>query len=315
MKRQPTIEVAEMTFFATTVRLGSFARAAAEHGVAPSVVSRAISRVEQKLGVRLLQRTTRRLGLTEAGHRYHARVVQVLSDLEETAAEASAGSLTARGLLRLGLPVVFGRLHVTQLIGPLLAAHPDLSVELLLTDRFVDLVEENIDLAIRIGALADTRLVARRLCANRRILVASPDYLARRGNPGTPAALAAHDAILFAAMARPREWALTGPAGPVRVTLASRFVTDNGEVATEAAVAGLGIAMGATFSVAPHLATGRLVRVLPDHAFAPSAIHAVFPSSRQLSRKVRVMVDALVLAFPDPPPWDRSLAGRVPGFG
>ncbi len=304
-----------MAFFATTIRLGSFARAAAEHGVAPSVVSRAISRVEQKLGVRLLQRTTRRLALTEAGQRYHARVVQVLADLEETAAEASAGSLAARGLLRLGLPVVFGRMHVTPLIGPLLRAHPDLSVELLLTDRYVDLVEENIDLAIRIGALADSRLVARRLCANRRILVASPDYLARRGSPVVPAELSGHDGILFSAMARPEEWALVGPEGPARVTLASRIVANNGEVATDAAVAGLGITLGATFSVAGHLLAGRLVRVLPSHAFAPSAIHAVFPSNRQLSRKVRVMLDALALALPDPPPWDRSLAGHVPGFG
>jgi DNA-binding transcriptional LysR family regulator len=315
MTRKPAGEMGEMTLFATAIRLGSFARAAAEQGIAPSAVSRAVSRLEQKLGARLIQRTTRHLALTEVGRRYHARVVQLLSDVTEAEAEASAGSVAARGVVRLSLPVVFGRLHVTPLLGPLLTAHPELSVELLLADRYVDLVEENIDLAIRIGALTDSRLVVRRLCANRRILVASPDYVARRGAPSRPAELVDHHAILFSAMARPEEWALVGPEGPARVTLASRLVADNGEVATEAAVAGLGITLGATFSVAGHLAAGRLVRVLPGHAFAPSAIQAVFPSARQLSRKVRVLVDALVAAFPDPPPWDRRLAGHVPGFG
>lgn len=315
MARGPRVDRLELVLFTTAVRAGSFAAAAAAHGVTPSGVSRAVSRIEHKLGVRLLQRTTRQLSLTDAGRGFCARAMQILEDMEEAEAEASAGRTMPQGVLRLSLPVVFGRLHVTPLIGPLLAAHPAMSVELQLTDRYVDLVEENIDLAIRIGALEDSRLVVRRLCGNRRILVASPDYLARRGVPERPAALAQHDAILFSAMERPGEWPLVGPEGPARVSLSSRFVANNGEVATEAAVAGLGITLGATFSVAAHLAAGRLVRVLPSHAFAPSAIQAVFPSAKQVSRKLRVALDTLAAAFPDPPPWDRSLAGRVPGFG
>jgi DNA-binding transcriptional LysR family regulator len=307
-------ETQELLVFHAVVKHESFAKAAEELGLSASGVSRIVTRIEERLGVRLVQRTTRKLNLTEAGSAFHARTSQVLSDLAEAEAEVRETQLRPRGTLKLSASIGFGQLHVAPLLDSMLVRFPELSIELTLTNRFVDLIEEGVDLAIRIGALGDSRLVARRLCTNKRVLVASPAYLARRGTPKTVDDLGQHDCIIFTGFSKPREWKLLGPEGPVTVAVSGRVATNNVEVLTSTAKHGHGITVGATLSVGAALLSGELVRVLTEYEFEPTAVFAVYPSARQLSSKVRATVDFLVENLSDPPSWDRSLSGKVPGF-
>ncbi len=307
-------ETQELLVFHTVVRHLSAAKAARELGLTPSGVSRVLSRLEERLGVRLLQRTTRKVSLTEEGGVFHARTGQILNDLADAEAEMRKSAVHPRGNLRMTAPVVLGRLHLSPLLSKLMQRHPELGVDFQLVDRFVDLVDEGLDLAIRVGALADSRLIARRLCANRRVLMASPQYLARRGTPQTPEELSEHDCLLFTGFTRPREWRLVGPDGPLSVEVSGRMASNNVDALCDTALGGEGITMGATLQAWPYLRSGELVRVLCDYEFAPSAIFAVFPSARQLSTKVRAMVDFLSEEWTDPPMWDLELNGKVSGF-
>src|SRR5690606_19508137 len=297
-------ETQELLVFHAVVRHMSAAKAAREMGLTPSGVSRVVSRLEERLGVRLLQRTTRKVSLTEEGAVFHARTMQILNDLADAEAEMRRSAVQPRGNLRITAPVVFGRLHLSPLLSKLLERHPELGVDLQLVDRFVDLIDEGLDLAIRVGTLPDSRLIARRLCANRRVLVASPAYVARRGFPTLPEELSEHECLLFTGFSRPREWRLVGPDGPLSVTVSGRVSTNNVDARCDAAFSGPGVTMGATLHAWPYLRSGELVRVLPDYEFAHSAIFAVFPSARQLSTKVRAMVDFLGQEWTDPPRWD-----------
>jgi DNA-binding transcriptional LysR family regulator len=303
-------ETLELIVFSQVVKHSSFARAAAELGLTPSGVSRIVSRLEQQLGARLLQRTTRKLALTEAGTLFHARATRILSDLKEAETEVSTSTARPRGTVRMSAPIAFGRLHIAPLLDRMLKQFPELGVDLTLTDRFVDLVEQGLDLAVRIGALPDSSLVARRICANHRILVASPEYLERRGRPKSVSDLATHECLLFTAQSRSRDWRLIGPGGPARVVANGRLCSNNAEVLIRAAREGCGIARGSTFVVAPALLAGDLVRVLAPYEFEPTAIYVAYPSARQLSRKVRAVIDTLARSFDDPPIWDRSLSAR-----
>jgi DNA-binding transcriptional LysR family regulator len=307
-------ETYELVVFHAVVKHASYAKAAEELALSPSGVSRIVTRLEERLGVRLVERTTRKLSLTEAGASFHARTSQILLDLADAEAELQTAQLRPRGTLKMTAPVVFGQLYLGPLIPLLLGRFPELSIDLSLTNRVVDLVDEGVDLALRIGSLADSRLVARRLCNNKRVLVATPQYLKQRGVPAAPTDLKDHDCILFTAFARPREWRLVGPEGPLTVNVAGRLATNNVEIASTAAKQGLGITVGATLSVGNALLSGELVRVLPDYEFEPTAVFAVYPSARQLSTRVRATVDFLVETMMDPPSWDRALAGRIPGF-
>jgi DNA-binding transcriptional LysR family regulator len=307
-------ETQELVVFHAVVKHESFVKAAEELGLSASGVSRIVTRIEERLGVRLVQRTTRKLSLTEAGSAFHARTSEVLADLAEAEAEARESQLRPRGTLKMSASIVFGQLYVAPLLGALLERFPELSVELTLTNRFVDLIEEGVDLAIRIGALADSRLVARRLCTNKRVLVASPAYLERRGTPKSVEELVDHDCVVFTGFTKPREWKLIGPAGAVTVPISGRLATNNVEVLTAIAKQGHGITVGATLSVGPALVSGELVRILSDYEFEPTAVFAVYPSGRQLSSKVRATVDFLIENLRDPPSWDRALSGRIPGF-
>jgi DNA-binding transcriptional LysR family regulator len=307
-------ETYELVVFHSVVKHASYAKAAEDLALSPSGVSRIVTRLEERLGVRLVQRTTRKLSLTEAGAAFHARTCQILLDLADAEAELQTAQLRPRGTLKVTASVVFGQLYLGPLIPELMRHFPELSIDLSLTNRFVDLVDEGIDLAIRIGALSDSRLIARRLCNNKRVLVATPGYLKKHGIPETPGDLKDHDCILFTAFTKPREWRLIGPEGPATVSVSGRIATNNVEVASTAAKQGLGITVGATLSVGNALLSGELVRVLPDYEFEPTAVFAVYPSARQLSTKVRATVDFLVERMEDPPSWDQALVGRVPGF-
>ena len=313
VQRMPT-ETHELVAFHSVVKHSSFAKAAEELSLSPSGVSRIVTRLEERLGVRLVQRTTRSLSLTEAGSAFYARASQILADLLDAEAEVQKATAQPRGTLRITASLVFGQLYIAPLLDEVLAHFPELSLDLSLTNRFVDIIDEGIDLAIRIGALSDSRLIARRLCANQRVLVASPDYLKRRGEPGHPDELAEHDIVIYTGFAKPREWKLLGPEGPTSVSISGRVATNNLEVLVGAAKKGIGITVGPTMSVFHELLSGELVRVLDPYEFEPSSIFAVYPSARQLSTKVRAVVDFLVEKFQDPPSWERSLAGKVRGF-
>lgn len=307
-------EIRDLLVFQCVVKHSNYAKAAEELSLSPSGVSRVVTRLEERLGARLVQRTTRKFSLTEAGAAFHARTNQILGDLVDAEAEVQKAVLRPRGTLKISASVVFGHIYLAPLLSQLLEKFPELSFELMLSNRFVDLIEEGVDLAIRIGSLSDSRLIARRLCMNQRVLVAAPSYLARRGAPSSPEDLSEHEAVIFTSFAKPREWKLLGPDGPVNVSVSGRVATDNIDVLTSAAKQGLGITVGATLSVAPALLSGELVRVLPDYEFEPTGIFAVYPSARQLSTKVRAVVDFLIENLPDPPSWDRALAGSAPGF-
>jgi DNA-binding transcriptional LysR family regulator len=307
-------ETQDLVVFHCVVKHANYAKAADELGLSPSGVSRIVTRLEERLGVRLVQRTTRKLALTEAGAAFYARTSQILVELADAEAELQKTLLRPKGTLRLSASVVFGRLYIAPLVDRLLELFPELSIEMQLTNRFVDLIEEGLDLAIRIGALTDSRLIARRLCTNRRVLVAAPDYLKRRGTPKTIEDLRDHDAVIFTGFSKPKEWKLIGPEGPITVPVAGRLATNNIEVLCEAAQLGLGITVGATMAVGRALLSGELVRVLSDYEFEQTGVFAVYPSARQLSSKVRATVDFLAEQLEEPPAWDRALYGKVPGF-
>jgi DNA-binding transcriptional LysR family regulator len=304
-------ETSELRVFASVISHGSFAKAADEHRMTPSGVSKLIARLEDRLGARLLQRTTRKLSLTEVGSIFHSRALKLLHDLSEAEAEVSADSLQPRGVLRLSAPVPFGTAHLSPLIPKMAKLFPELAIDVVLTDRFVDLVDEGFDLAIRLGVLADSRLIARRLCANRRILIASPAYLKRRQTPKTPADLTKHECLIFTALNNAREWRLVSKSGSVVIPVDGRIASNNGEVLFEAIRAGQGIGLGATFLVHEALKRGQVVQVLPGYEFELASVFAVYPSARQLSSKVRAAIDFFAAAFRDPPSWDRQLSGVV----
>jgi DNA-binding transcriptional LysR family regulator len=183
-----------------------------------------------------------------------------------------------------------------------------------LQNRFVDLVHEAYDVAIRIGNLADSRLIARRLCTNRRVVVASPDYIERKGTPQHPRDLVNHDCTMFTGFSRPREWKLFGPDGPTSINVSGRVASNNIEVLLEAARRGLGFTLGPTLAIVSELVDGKLVRVLPEWVFEPTAVFVVYPSALQQSSKVRAAVDFLAQRLKDPTDWDAALVDRVPGF-
>lgn len=280
-----------MTVFVAVADLQGFAPAARKLGLSASAVTRMVAALEERLGARLLQRTTRSVMLTDVGARYLQRTRQILADIEEAEGSAQAERAQPSGRLVVSAPVGFGRLHVTPLISAYLQRYPDVSGELRLTDRMVSLVEDGIDVAVRIGHLPDSSLVARQVGSMPRVVVASPDYLARRGQPKTPDDIAKHDTIQFGAIASAPEWRFVQNGDDIRITHMPRFTTDVADAAIWHAEHGGGLTRVLAYQAADALAAGRLKRVLTE--FEPPAvpIHIVYPTSRLLSAKVRVFID------------------------
>jgi DNA-binding transcriptional LysR family regulator len=298
-----------MAAFARIVEAGSFSAAARELGRSKSSVSKRIARLEDRLGVRLLNRTTRRLSLTEAGRSFYEGCRRMLSEAE--AAERAVAHLSGapRGTLRVNVAMSFGVLHVAPALAGFMRRYPELSVELVLDDREVDLVEEGFDLGVRIRALPDSSLIARRLAPSRRFVCAAPSYLEAHGAPEAPEDLPRHACLLYSYQAQRSVWRLGGPAGERRVGVSGRLTANNGGALRNAALAGLGLAFLPSFIVGEDLRRGRLRRVLPDWRDADDiAVHAVYPAGRNLSPKVRVFVDHLAERFGPEPYWDRGLA-------
>ncbi|MCW1840879.1 LysR family transcriptional regulator [Prosthecomicrobium hirschii] len=300
----------DMEIFARVVTAGSMSAAGREMGLSPAVVSKRLRRLEDRLGTRLLQRTTRQISLTEAGHGFYERVIAILASIEEAEAFVSRRSALARGTLKVSAPTSFGRLHIAPHLGPFLVQNPDLAIHLDLSDDFVDIVGGGFDLAIRIAELSDSSLVARRLAPIHRVLCAAPSYLERHGTPRTIADLANH-ACLTAA---PQDhWRLEGPEGIVMVKPVGPIQTNSSEVVRESVLAGLGIALRSTWDVGPDLSAGRLRLVMPHYrASRHVGVHAVYPSRRFLPAKVRVFIDFLAQLYGPSPYWDQGLALLLP---
>lgn len=293
--------------FVRVVDSGSFSAAAQRLNVSKSAVSAQVQRLEERLGVRLLHRTTRRLSLTEAGAAYYRHCARILAEAE--AAEQAAGALQRepRGTLRISAPVTFGWMHVAPAVPAFLARYPELAVDITLSPEHVNLVDAGLDLAIRIGVLEDSPLVVRRLAPSRLVLCTAPAYLAARGVPREPRDLAGHDCLSTGLLPWGDEWRLIGKGGEVRVAVSGRFRSNSAEMLRAAALDGLGIAVLPSWSVAEALRAGSLRRVLPGWSLPASTIYAAYPGNRLMAVKVRAFVNHLARRFGRTPYWDADL--------
>jgi len=302
----------EMSIFSKVVGAGSLSAAAKELGMSTAVVSRRLAALESRLGVRLINRTTRSLHLTDEGARYYDACSRLLAEIEEADAAASAGRAEPRGALRVALPAAFGHLHVAPLVPRFATRYPNVQVALSLSDRNVNVIEEGFDLAIRIADLADSSLAARKLAPNRRVVCASPDYLKRNGTPRTPQELTGHNCLTTNDFTM--TWDYKDPDGePGAVRVAGRYACDNWEVLREWAMAGLGIALKSTWDVRQQLEDGSLVPLFPGYTFASEvAIYAVYPHRRFLPAKTRAFIEFLADSFGPEPYWDRPVGSPKP---
>lgn len=283
----------EMRVFAAVTDAGSFVAAAESLGISKAAVSRYVSDLEQRLGVRLMHRTTRKLSLTQEGEVFLARCREILASIDDSEREISTRSETASGLLKVSVPVSFGIKHLAPLWSEFLAAHPLVSLDVQLADRVVDLVDEGFDVAVRIARLPDSSLVSRKLATTRLVLCASPKYLKARGALRHPSELAEHDILGYTLFATGDHWQFTGPQGPVTVKVQPRFWTNNGDSCVAAAVRGSGIQLQPTFLIAHELASGQLVEVLPKYRSIELGIYAVYPTRKFVLPKVRALLEFL----------------------
>lgn len=285
---------AALSALVAVVDQGGFAPAARKLGMSPSATTRLVAALEARLRVRLLNRTTRSVSLTDAGSRLLERARRILADLEEAEVMAESESDEPIGRLVVAAPQVFGRMHVAPLICEFMSRYPKINGELLLSDRFASLVEDGIDVAIRIGHLRDSGEVVRKVGTVRRVLVAAPGYLEQFGTPAVPPDLAGHRLIAFTALTPSDRWRLWTPDGSTDVAVAPAYVTNSADAAIWHAAKGGGITMALSYQVAEHLRQGALRLILPGAEPPPYPVQFVFPSARLLSRKVRAFLEHLV---------------------
>lgn len=296
-----------MQVFAQVVETGSFAKAAERLALSTSAASRHVAELEAHLQTRLLNRTTRRVSLTESGRAFYERAVQLLADLGEAEQEASSAAVVPRGTIRLTTSVNFGVRHVAPAIAAFLAQHRDVRFDVSLSDRIVDLVEEGFDLAIRIGAPAADNLVARKLGETRLVPCASPDYLAEHGAPKAPEDLAGHNCFTYEYVSPRHLWRFRDRSGAERtVRISGRLHSNNGDLLAEAAASGAGIVFEPAFIVGPDVRAGRLVPLLQEFIPPPVPIYALYPSRKHLSAKVRRFVEFLIERFSHAQDWSAA---------
>lgn len=290
--------------FARVVESGSFSAAADRLALSKSAVSAHVQRLEERLGVRLLNRTTRRLSVTEAGAAYYRHCARILAEAE--AAEQAAGALQRepRGTLRISAPDSFGTMHVAPAVPAFLRRYPELSVDITLSPAHVNLLEEGLDLAIRIGVLEDSPLVVRKLAPSRLVLCAAPAYLGERGKPREPGDLARHNCLCTSLLPWGDEWRLAGKRGERRVAVSGSLRSNSADMLRSAAIDGIGIALLPSWAVAEELRSGVLQRVLEGWEPPASTIYAVYAGNRLMSMKVRAFVDHLARCIGRRPYWD-----------
>lgn len=296
----------ELNAFSLVARKGSLSAAARCEGVTPAIISRRIDALEDRLGVRLLTRSTRALTLTYEGEMFLKDCMRILNDLANAEAAVAQGSVRVRGHLKITAPAAFGRRHVAPLLMDFLRDHPDLTASLELTDRLIDLMDEGIDCAVRIGELVDSSMVAARLGEVRRVVVGSPSYLQRYGVPHSVEELSAHRCLTLATQAG---WAFRDPRRPALTTLVkvpSPLVSNDGAVLRAGALAGMGLAWRSHWEVAADLRTGRLVAVLEQWAAPPIGIHALYPQRAHLPPRLRLFIDLMKETYGRADYWEET---------
>ena len=297
--------ITDLIIFVAVVKAGSLSAAGRDLGFSSAVVSKRLQRLEEQLGVRLINRSTRKLCITEEGRRYHDYCVRVLAELDEVETLITSGHSQPKGTLRVTVPAAFGRLHIAPLVPVFLRRYPELRLSLHLSDTKVNIIEEGYDVAIRIGDLKDSNLVAKHLGLDRRKVVATPAYLKKFGTPATPDDFRDHNALLFANPASLDQWQFIDPAGkPCSVKVAGNFETNNCDALRAAIYADAGIALRPVWDVWRDIKEGTLQVLLPEYTHPTVNIQAVYPSRRHLSQKVRVFIDLLYEFFGDTPYWD-----------
>ena len=302
----------EMSVFEKVVAAGSLSAAARDLGVSTAVVSRRLAALEARLGVRLVNRTTRRLALTDEGASYHEACARILAEIEDADSAAAAQRVEPQGLLKVALPASFGHKHIAPLVPPFAARYPKIELAFSLSDRTVNVIAEGYDLAIRIGELEDSSLAARKLAPNRRVVCASPQYLREHPAPRVPEDLRQHNCLTTTDLQM--NWEYKGPDGKrSMVRVSGHYACDNWEVLREWAMAGLGVALKSTWDVRRQLGEGLLVPLLPEYDFGTDvAIYAVYPHRRYLPAKTRVFIDYLAESFGPEPYWDQPALALEP---
>lgn len=289
----------EMTVFTAVVDAGSFVGAVDGLRMSKAAVSRHVDALEQRLGVRLLQRTTRRLSLTEEGRIFYQRAREVLAALDDAESEITSRTQEPSGLIRINVPLTFGILHLAPRWSDFMAAYPQVDLDITLNDRVVDLVDEGYDLAVRIGDMPSSALISRKLVATRMVLCASPTYLAQHGAPTHPHELAGHRVLAYTNWSGRDEWQFDGPHGKVSVSTRARVYANNGDTCRAIALAHGGIMLQPSFMLQDDLRRGDLVELMPEFRAIEIGVYAVYPTRKQLPLKVRRLVDFLVEAFRD----------------
>ena len=309
--RDPNVTaISDLDIFARVARTGNMSAAGREMGLSPAVVSKRVSLLEDRLGARLFQRTTRQLTLTETGEGYFKRVVDILSLVEEAEDSVSRRNTKPRGVLKISAPTSFSRLHIAPHIPAILAKYPDIEIEMHLTDHFVDIIREGFDLAIRIGELEDSSLVARKLANENRVMCATPGYLEKAGVPHTLEDLESHNCLLAGAQDM---WRLDGPGGQHYIRVKGNIRTNSADFVRSAMMQGLGIGLRATWDVGAELESGELKVVLPEYkGSAKNAIYAVYPCREFMPAKVNVVIEHLAESFSQETGWDKPLRLQKP---
>ena len=295
-----------MSVFVNVVREGGFSAAAKVLELAPSAVSKQVSRLEDRLNVRLLNRTTRQLSMTEEGETYFQRATAILADIEEAESLVADRHGSPRGMLRVTSSITFGRHQIVPLMPEFLNAFPDVRLQLSLSDNVVDLVQERFDVAIRVADLNDSSLVVRRLAVDRRVVCAAPSYLERYGTPQSPEALRDHNCLVIMNIPSMQDWEFIFGGTTRKIHVEGRLETNSGVAVHEAALDSIGIAQLPAYLVAPDLRAGRLVSFLEDRLAKGKTIYVVYPHTRHLSPKVRAFIDFLVAKLTPIPPWERD---------
>jgi len=294
-----------MAVFVAVVDQQSFTAAADQIGLSRAQISKTVMQLEKHLGARLLNRTTRRISLTEIGRVYYERSKRILIDVEEVEEFANLQSIKVHGRLSICVTTSFGILQLSNIIPDYLKQYPEVQISLSLTDRIIDVVAEGFDLVLRIAELQDSSLIARKISPCKRVYVAAPDYLKKNGTPTVPQDLTSHHCLTYSNELKPDSWQLQGPDNIEVIKVSGPMCSDNGDILKTAAIAGLGITLLPTFIVGPELQAGRLQQILVEYCPPEISIYAVYPSRRNLSAKVRTFIDFLSDTFGDNPQWDK----------